>query len=298
MSATPHITVCICTFKRPEPLARLLTALRNLHTEDLFTYSAVVADNDSERSAESVATAFASGSLTVKYCVEPRQNIALARNRALQEAEGDFIAFIDDDEFPTDQWLFNLFQAHLTYRVSCVLGPVVPHFDYEPPKWVKRGKFFDRPEHPTGYKIAWREARTGNVLFKRDVLDSLDTPFREEFGTGGEDVDFFRRLAEKAHEFAWCNEAVVFEVVPTSRCSRSYLLKRALLRGSNSLKNPKNRAINVLKSMVAVPCYVLALPILAVFSQRLFMDYLIKVCDHIARLSAFIGLRLLTHRES
>ena len=36
----------------------------------------------------------------VKYCVEPRQNIALARNKALQNAEGDLIAFIDDDEFP------------------------------------------------------------------------------------------------------------------------------------------------------------------------------------------------------
>ena len=29
------------------------------------------------------------------YCVEPRQNIALTRNKAIEHAKGDFIAFID-----------------------------------------------------------------------------------------------------------------------------------------------------------------------------------------------------------
>ena len=40
-----------------------------------------------------------------------KQNIALARNKAIENAKGDFIAFIDDDEFPLDQWLLNHVQS-------------------------------------------------------------------------------------------------------------------------------------------------------------------------------------------
>ena len=102
----PHISVCICTFKRPELLRELLDRLNDQRTDGLFAYCVVVADNDPEQSARPVATALSPTSrLRVTYCSEPRQNIALARNKALQHAEGDFIAFIDDDEYPEDDWL-------------------------------------------------------------------------------------------------------------------------------------------------------------------------------------------------
>jgi succinoglycan biosynthesis protein ExoM len=278
---------------------QLLGKLKDQTTENLFSYTVVVADNDHERSAEGVTRNFSeTAPLAVKYCVEPQQNIALARNRALQEADGNLIAFIDDDEFPASDWLLRLFDTYRTYNTAGVLGPVVPHFDYEAPDWAKKGRFFERPTHPTGYKLSWLEARTGNVLFKKDVLDCLDQPFRPEFGTGGEDVDFFRRLIEQGHEFVWCNEAVAFEVVPPSRCKRGYLLRRALLRGGNSLKNPRHRIRNISKSLIAVPCYVLALPILAVSNQHLFFEYLIRLCDHVARLFALVGLKLVTQLET
>src|ERR1700683_526178 len=99
ITSTHHISVCICTFKRADLLRRLLDRLANQKTEGLFTYSAVVSDNDSSESAREVVTAFpATNGLQVTYCNEPQQNIALARNRALQHAESDFAAFIDDDE--------------------------------------------------------------------------------------------------------------------------------------------------------------------------------------------------------
>jgi len=59
---TPHISVCVCTYKRPLLLKRLLTDLSRQHTGGLFTYSIVVADNDKERSAEAVLAEFQSGS--------------------------------------------------------------------------------------------------------------------------------------------------------------------------------------------------------------------------------------------
>jgi succinoglycan biosynthesis protein ExoM len=294
-----HISVCICTFKRAELLRRLLDRLENQRTEGLFTYSVVVADNDSMRSAEQVVAAFSSTApIRVTYCVESKQNIALARNTALQNAEGDLIAFIDDDEFPADDWLCNLFKGYAASGADGVLGPVKPHFEIEPPGWVKKGGFFERPTHATGFKLSWGEARTGNVLFSRRILMGVDSPFRSEFDTAGEDVDFFRRMVEKGCAFVWCNEAVVYEVVPSSRCTRSYLLKRALLRGSNFSKHPTHRFRNGAKSLIAVPCYALSLPILALFGQHVFLRYLIKLLDHASRLLAFVGLRLVTERQT
>jgi succinoglycan biosynthesis protein ExoM len=295
-----HISVCICTFKRPDLLRELLAALSDQKTDNLFTYSVVVADNDPLRSAESVVTGFtATTRLTVKYCVQPLQNIALTRNTALQHAdEGDLIAFIDDDELPTGDWLYQLLKRHLACEVAGVLGPVKPRFEFEPPKWVKRGRFFDRPTHATGYRLSWTEARTGNVLFAKAILDGAGAPFNSEFDAAGEDMDFFRRMMEKGHVFVWCDEAPVYEVVPPSRCTRTYLFRRALLRGSNFSKHPADRVKNVAKSIIAVPCYTALLPIFLVLGQHLFIRYFVKLLDHGSRILAFLGLRLVTERTT
>jgi glycosyltransferase involved in cell wall biosynthesis len=275
-----------------------LERLKNQRTDGLFTYSVVVADNDAACSAKKAATNAAEGKLQITYCVEPQQNIALARNRALAHAEGDFVAFIDDDEFPIQEWLCNLFKTCQEHGVDGVLGPVKPHFESEPPRWVKDGHFFERPTYVTGHKLGWGQSRTGNVLFRKNILIEEEPPFRAHFDTAGEDVDFFRRMADKGCNFIWCNEAVAYEVVPASRCTRRYLLRRALLRGSNFPKHPTRRLKHAAMSVIAVPCYTIALPILALFGQHLALKYLIKLCDHSSRLLAFLGWRLVSQRQT
>src|SRR5262249_29424169 len=154
-------------------------------------------DNDPEQSArQTIADLATASTLKVTYCFESQQNIALVRNKAVEHADGDFIAFIDDDEYPVNDWLFQLFSTCEARGVEGVLGPVRPYFDKEPPAWVSKGKFFDRPEHETGYTMNWDQARTGNVLFKREILNAVGPPFRSQFATAGEDVDFFRRMME------------------------------------------------------------------------------------------------------
>jgi succinoglycan biosynthesis protein ExoM len=299
MLQIPHVCICICTYKRPDLLLRLLEKIDRLRTDGAFTYSVSITDNDCDRSAEGTVKSWQQQTATrIRYSVEPQQNIALARNRVVAQAEGDFLAFIDDDEFPTEDWILHMLQTCCKFDVQGVLGPVKPWFRHKPAEWLIKGEFYVRPSHPTGYQMRWQEMRTGNVLLRKSVLDGEEGPFREQFGTGGEDQDFFMRMIAKGHTFIWCEEAFVYEEVPPSRCKVSFMLKRALLRGRNTMMHSKNRASNLAKSCVALPAYAFALPVLLCMGRHYFIRYLIKSCDHAGRLLAALGLNPVKVRSS
>lgn len=284
-----RISVCICTYRRKKLLHDLLQALECQETEELFDYAVVVVDNDVNESGRCIVANFPSDSLTIKYLVEPTPNIAVARNLAIKHADGSYIAFIDDDELPPQNWLVTLFKTCSHYEVQGVLGPVESHFDGPPPEWLVKAGFYQRPRHNTGFVLGWSEARTGNVLIRRSILDEIGVPFRPEFGAGGEDQDFFRRMINEGHRFIWCDEAPVYELIPPHRWERRFLLQRALLRGALTVKHP-GRLRGVLKSIIALPLYGLALPLLLICGQHLFMKYLVRSFDHLGRLLAIVQL--------
>ena len=286
-----HISVCICTFKRPTLLKRLLNKLERQRTEGLFTYSIVVVDNDCSKSAQHIVGAFqAASNIDLRYFIAPEQNIAIARNKAVENSKGDFIAFIDDDEFPEMNWLIELFKAYNRFGADGILGPVKPYYETAPPKWIIKGKFYERPCHKTGTILSWTQTRSGNVLLRRSIFNNKKNLFRIEFGSGGEDRDFFRRMINKGGQFVWCNEAPVYEEVTPERYKRSFMLRRALLRG----KIPYNHnVINYLKSISAIQLYTLLLPFLFIAGHHFFMKYLIKYFDHIGRIFALLGINII-----
>ena len=291
------ISVCICTFQRPGLLRKLLERLEDQRTNGRFTFSVIVSDNDSGRSSERVVAEYvATSRIAVTYTCESRQNIALARNEALRHAAGDFVAFIDDDEFPENGWLGAMLEACEKYQAAGVLGPVRPHFEEPPPRWIVDGRFFERPEHQTGRVMEWEECRTGNLLFRRWILEGVQEVFKPEFGSGGEDKDFFMRMTRLGHVFRWCNEGVVYETVPKERWKRSYLVKRAMLRGRNVLKHPIGRAGLVARSFIAAPVYVMVLPFALILGHHVFMKYCIKFGDHAGRILALLGLNPVRER--
>jgi succinoglycan biosynthesis protein ExoM len=297
MSERNHISVCICTYKRPELLGGLLLKLEEQKTESLFDYSIVIVDNDISESAREIVESFARQSKSsISYYLEPEQNIALARNKAVENAEGDFLCFIDDDEFPVEQWLLNLYKAVNYYASDGVLGPVLPFFEQEPPEWVLKGCFFNRPTHPTGYALGWQNTRTGNALLRRGLFNKENKWFDPAFGSGGEDRDFFRRKIEEGHVFVWCNEAYVFEKVPSNRWKRSVLLKRAILRGKMALNTAKSKPRSVCYSAAAIVIYTVCMPLFLVLGQHIFMKYLIKNCDHLGKVLAFWGIDLVREK--
>lgn len=294
-----HISVCICTYCRPLLLSRLLNKLVKQDGKHLLTFSIVVTDNDAQQSAKNVVEEFAANynTLDITYCVEPRRSIAFARNLCLEKAKGERIAFIDDDEFPLQDWLFNLNKAMDDFKASAIFGPVKPHFDNNPPSWLIKSQLCERAEHQTGSIVPSNERRTGNVLIDRHVFKGMETIFRPQFATGSEDTDLFNRLDERGCKFIWCNEAVVFEVVPPNRWKRSYYIKRALLRGSSSLLRIKKKWFSIIKSFVAIPTYCVLLLFIHIWGHHFFMKFLIKLCDHIGKVFALIGFFPIKERE-
>jgi succinoglycan biosynthesis protein ExoM len=284
-----HICISICTYKRPELLQRLLHEVVRQETSGLFTFSVVIVDNDSLRSAENVVSLFASESdISFAYYVEARQNISRARNLGISHTTGDYVVFIDDDEFPEKNWLLLLFKTCNEYAVDGVLGPVKRHFDQEPPKWIIKGNFYERVVHPTGKALDKEEGRTGNVILRSRVFEGLEQPFRVEFRGGG-DKEFFRRMIEAGYKFIWSADAIVYEVVPPVRWKRSFMLKRALFRGALVPLHPNFGPLQVLKSLVAVPAYVLILPLAFLLGHHWFIQFLVKLCDHLGMLLALCG---------
>jgi succinoglycan biosynthesis protein ExoM len=290
--ADAHITTCVCTFKRPEYLDALIRALQCQVLDNLITHSIVVVDNDRLCSARAVVESFSGSTVPVHYFVEPEQNISLARNKAILESRGEYIAFIDDDEIPVSNWLITLYRTCKEQQAEGVLGPVFPRYESATPEWVKRGRFYERPNHVTGEILSWKNTRTGNVLLRRTLFREPENWFRREFGSGGEDRDLFRRLIAQGLKFVWCAEAPVYEMVPAARCTRGFMLRRALLRGQHR----RFTRVQLAQSALAIPAYTMLLPFLFLYSHHVFMRYLISDCDHIGRVLASFGIRLIREK--
>lgn len=283
MSLTPHITVCICTYKRVQLLENLLFALEVQRTDGLFSFSAVVVDNDGTESAGNmVGRAGKEVKYRIEYYVEPRQNIALARNRAVLNAEGDFIAMIDDDEVPIKDWLYLLLVTLRSSDADGVLGPVKPHFEGQPPTWLVRGKFCERESHKTGTILQWEQTRTGNTLLRRSLFARDCASFDPERGrTGGEDIEFFKKLMNRGRKFIWCNEAVVFEIVSRERWRRIFYVKKYLQMGGVTGEMVKKWSFPLKckwfgKAILSMSFHSLALPFSNLIGHHVFMKCFLK----------------------
>jgi GT2 family glycosyltransferase len=116
----PTATVAICSRERPDDLERALRGMTALHSEP---GEILVVDNAPATAAtRDVAARFPS----VRYVVEPRRGLNAARNRALQEARNDIVAFNDDDAVPEPEWLESLLANFRDQRVACVTGLTLP----------------------------------------------------------------------------------------------------------------------------------------------------------------------------
>ena len=259
-SEQQRLSVCICTYRRPE---RLLELLQSLVAQSRLPDQVVVVDND--RAAAGKAACEAEQwpfPLVTEF--EPEQNISLARNRAVHAADGDWLALIDDDEIASPDWLAGLLAAAREHAADGVLGPVLPLVPEHAPGWIRAGDFYSRRRFTTGTTVPLNELRTSNLLVRRSaLLAEPGGPFDPAFGlSGGEDGDLLTRVAQRGARFVWCDEATVSEPVECARLNLGWLLMRSLrgrqdfamhfLAGRYGTAGPMSRLLFALKALLAL----------------------------------------------
>jgi len=231
-SDQPIIALCIATYKRPMLLQSCLNAIAKLVIPEQHRLFVIVVDNDQEQSAKStIQNLNISNVHNISYHVETSRGIASARNRLLKEAmnaQADYIAFIDDDEFPKSDWLLVLFNALSKYSADVATGPVVALTEEGVAISTTEGKY------KTGGLP--RKVSTNNVLFKKRLIeqDKLSFDLRLNF-CGGEDFDFFEKSSLKGNQHVWADEAIVFETITKERTTKKYLFYRHFTGGINNV---------------------------------------------------------------
>ena len=109
------LSVVIGTYNRADLLGRSLAALQAQRTAPGLSWELVVVDNNSSDHTRSVIdTAGATFPAPLRYVFEPRQGVGLARNTGVLRAQGEIIAFTDDDCRPEATWVQNVSDCHAT----------------------------------------------------------------------------------------------------------------------------------------------------------------------------------------
>lgn len=236
-----EVVVGIPTFRRPRSLKRLLAALERLETDAVLRV--VVADNDAEnhegydlcRSLQACGFRW-----SLEAFIVQQRGIAQARNalvgRALSHPEAKFVAMIDDDEWPSPQWLDSFIRVQEQTGADALQGSIEFEFATAPKAWSKGFDGISSIKRETG-PVAMLEG-AGNLLLTRACLESLEPPwFDPAFAlSGGEDRDFFERLARAQRRFAWADEAVAYTIVPEIRKSLRWTLERAYAIGNTEMR--------------------------------------------------------------
>jgi glycosyltransferase involved in cell wall biosynthesis len=115
----PLFSIVIPTYNRPEKLAECLQAITRL-TYPRDRFEVIVVDDGTYTPLDSIVKSISS-QLPVRLITQSNSGPAIARNRGAAEAQGDFLAFTDDDCTPSMNWLGALADAFLE-APDCGLG--------------------------------------------------------------------------------------------------------------------------------------------------------------------------------
>jgi succinoglycan biosynthesis protein ExoM len=295
------ISVCIATFRRTERLREVLGDLiRQTHPVD----QVVVVDNDAAGSARGVIEQLQrdGAPFRLAYDIQAERNIAMTRNRTVALADGEWLAFIDDDERAPDVWLDGLVQAAARYQADGVLGPVEPELPPGAPQWIKRGRFYDFPHMGSGDIVPLNRMRFGNVLLRGSAIRAEPGPFDTRYGLStGEDGDLLVRLVHRGSRIVWCDEAIVTEPIEPRRLSLRWLMMRSLSGGQEFARQTVNGRYQAINWFGRVRFFLVALSQMIIAGGLALLSWpagkhraahwLIKASANFGKLSVFLGWR-------
>jgi glycosyltransferase involved in cell wall biosynthesis len=238
----PRIALAVCTYNRAEPLATLLEAVTSnaARLAGRARVGVVVVDDSADGNARPVAERFADRfELGLVYRVSGRQNIALARNLALETALGlaDWIAMTDDDCQPEPDWLATLLDLQQRTSADAICGRLSRRVPPGSPRWLTEEPFLELG-HWEGVEDGAEidSAATHNsMLSGRWLKEHPHIRFDPALGvTGGEDPVFYRAAHAAGLRIRYSRRAVVHENEPASRATLGYQLRLYFWHGNSA----------------------------------------------------------------
>ncbi|MEL6441976.1 MAG: glycosyltransferase [Cyanobacteria bacterium J06621_8] len=230
------VAICVITCFRPDGLKRLLEgiAAQQFSKNSQPDIHLVVVDNDAEGSAKNVCDQFmAEHDVKLQFDIEKQRGIPFARNHSvdLVKNEVDFIAILDDDEVPAEDWLDELLAAQQEFKADILTGPVAPHFVQPTADWLHG--FFGSGNLPNGQNLLHKYGYvyTSNLFAKAELFQKIR--FDEQFrSNGADDTHLFMQVYDNGFKAVWADKALVTEWLPASRTNPKWLWQRAYRRGN------------------------------------------------------------------
>jgi succinoglycan biosynthesis protein ExoM len=230
------VSVVTPTYRRPDLLTQAVRSCLCQSNVDPINYEIVIVDNCPNKSAQGIIADLIPHLPAVRYVNEPRRGVAFARNTGITAARGSYIAFLDDDEYATPNWLHELLK-HGLQGGAAVFGPIretVPDALRQKRRSLDFSivnRFFDRADGDDISDCLYALG-TGNSLFNKHQCFAGMRQFDERFNfIGGEDIEFLSRLRDRNLRFIWAANAWVEESVSEERLTTRYLMSRRFHAG-------------------------------------------------------------------
>ncbi len=263
------LTVAIPTHNRASTLRQTLDSVTAL---DLAGAEAecLVVDNASTDDTAAIVEAIAKRApIVVRRVLEPLVGSSFARNRAIDEARGDFILFIDDDAIAEPRWARELLGEIERRGLDAACGAVLPRWLQPPPRWLGPRLYAKLAVHPPEMLEAGsvQEMETlhnyfsANVGFRRTAFERFGR-FREDLGVvggnpiSGEDTELFSRIIARGGAIGFAPGARVHHLIGAERMTRSYLRRKSFAYGVGSAY-AGGRSHNHLDKLVRNACRML-----------------------------------------
>jgi glycosyltransferase involved in cell wall biosynthesis len=247
----PKITVVLCTHNRAQSLPIALESIVTQILPQSVGWEIIVVDNNSSDETCEIVDGFRRRYPQVRYLFESKQGISHARNSAIQNARGEILAFIDDDETAATDWLKNLTSNLHNGEWAGAGGRIVPQWECPRPRWLSDKSVFTLAPlalfdiGPEGRQLD-QTPFGANMAFRKDVFEAYGG-FRTDLGRvgksmlSGEDTEFGRRVLTAGRQLRYEPSAVTYHPVQESRVNRKYFQEWWFSKGRSDVREIKNR---------------------------------------------------------
>ncbi len=158
------ISVAIPVYNGAERLPKILDKLFSQTGVENLNWEIIIVDNNSSDNTKLVIENYQKISnypYSLRYFLETQQGAAFARLRAVREAKGELVAFLDDDNLPESDWLITAYDFGFEYpNAGAWSGQIHGDYEVKPPKNFEKIQAF----------LAIREHGNQPLLFEPDNL--------------------------------------------------------------------------------------------------------------------------------